>query len=347
MKRILSISIAAAVTLAMAVASCDTKNNTKGVEPSEPVVENPVTTDLLTMLSDSIANDASRPDLFLARAQEYLRREQVGAAMMDVNQAIQLNPSNVDAFLLLADLYYVLGDEPNITATLNKAIEIDPYDARPMVKLAELNLLQQNYNVSIGYIENALKINTYNPKAYFVKGMLYLAKQDTTSAMKNFMIAREQDGGFYDPLREICLIYQNQHNPLAESFMRNAVQQFPEETMARYDLALFLQDNGYPEEALAHYDTLLLEQPGNSRLLFNKGYVNFVYLEDNETALSYFNQALDSDPNYLDALYNKGHVLEQMGDYVQAKNIYSEVLKRKTNYQLAIDALNRIANLAE
>ena len=88
-------------------------------------------------------------------------------------------------------------------------------------------------------------------------------------------------------------------------------------------------------------------QPDNSRLLFNKGYVYFVYLRDNEKALEYFNQSLQSDPNYLDALYNKGHVLEQMGDYVQAKSIYEEVLQQQPDYRLAIAGMNRVSNLAE
>ena len=122
---------------------------------------------------------------------------------------------------------------------------------------------------------------------------------------------------------------------------------FPDYPMVRYDFALFLQDNGHPEEALAHYDTLLMLQPGNSRLLFNKGYVCFVYLRDNEKALDYFNQSLQSDPGYVDALYNKGHVYEQMGDYVQAKAIYSQVLKDYPNYQLAIDGMNRVSNQVE
>ena len=303
--------------------------------------------DPLDLLNDSIAQDGNNAKLYLHRAQLYLEREQIGMAMMDVNQAIQIEPKNVDALLILSDLYYMLGDETNITATLNKALEVDPYDTRAMVKLAELNLLKQNYNLAFGYVDNALKVNTYNPKAYFVRGMAYLAKQDTALAMKNFMIAREQDVAFYDPQREICAIYWAQHNPLTESFMRSMMANFPDRPMVRYDLALFLQDNGHPEEALAHYDTLLMLQPGNSRLLFNKGYVYFVYLGDNEQALNYFNQSLQSDPTYVDAQYNKGHVYEQMGDYSQAKSIYQQILKDYPSYQLAIDGMNRVTNQAD
>lgn len=303
--------------------------------------------DPLDLLSDSIAQDENRADLYFKRATLYVGKEQIGQAMMDVNKAIQLDPGNMDALLLLSDIYYLLGDENNIIATLNHALEVDPFDTRPMVKLAEINLLQQNYNMAFGYVDNALKVSTFNPKAYFVRGMTFMAKQDTASAMKNFLIAREQDPDFYDPQREISVIYQAQHNPLAEGFMRSMVRQFPDHPVARYDLALYLQDHGAPEEALEHYDTLLMMQPANSRLLFNKGYVYFVYLEDNEKALDYFNQSLQSDPNYLDALYNKGHVYEQMGNYVQAKAIYQEVLGQMPDYRLAIEGMNRISNQAD
>jgi predicted DNA-binding protein len=37
-------------------------------------------------------------------------------------------------------------------------------------------------------------------------------------------------------------------------------------------------------------------------------------------------------------------VIEQMGDYAQAMEIYKEVLKQKPDYTLAIDAINRIQN---
>ena len=336
------------LVMALAITACNNSgnNNTKDNQAQQTGEVDPVM-DPLALLNDSIAMDENRADLYLKRAHLYMDREQVGMAMMDINHSIQLDPKNVDAFLLLSDIYYLLGDEANITATLNKALEVDPYDARPMVKLAELNLLQQNFNLCFGYIDNALKISTYNPKAYFVRGMAYMAKQDTVSAMKNFLIAREQDGNFLDPQREICAIYMAQGNPLTESFMRSMLTNFPDQPMVRYDLALFLQDNGHPEEALAHYDTLLMLQPNNSRLLFNKGYVNFVYLRDDEKALDYFNMALQSDPSYTDALYNKGHVYEQMGDYVRAKSIYTQILQQEPDYRLAIAGMNRIANQAE
>ena len=331
--------------LLLALFACDntpkpeTGNTTQ--EPTAPVT----VTEAIQLLSDSIAMDSTDAHLYVSRAKAYFANEQIGQAMVDINKALQLDPNNVDTYLLLADVYYTMGDQDNIASTLNRAAEINTLDARPLVKLAELNLLQQNFNLAIGYVDKALGLSSYNPRAYFVKGMCYMAaKQDTVSALRNFQIASEQDANFYEPVEQISRIYAVQQPPYAMDYLRKAQQQFPDIPTARYELALFLQSHGEPEEALLHYDTLLMQRPDNYIVLYNKGYVNYVYLEDNQAALDYFNQTLALKPDYLDAKYNKGRVLEQMGDYAQAIDIYKEVLKTQPDYRLAIDAINRIQN---
>ena len=319
------------------------ENNNTPQEPSAPIT----VSEAIQLLTDSIVMDSTNARLYQNRAKAYFVNEQIGQAMIDINRSLQLDPNDVETYLLLADVYYALGDQGNISSTLNKAVEISPLDPRPVVKLAELNLLQQNFNLAFAYVDKALQMASYNPKAYFVKGMCFMAaKQDTASAMKNFMLASEQDATFYDPVEQISRIYAAQQPPYAMDYLRKAQQQFPDIPTARYELALYLQSHGEPEEALLHYDTLLMQRPDNYIVLFNKGYVNYVYLEDNQAALDYFNQALALNPNYLDAKYNKGRVLEQMGDYSQAMAIYKEVLKTRPDYQLAIDAINRVQNQA-
>lgn len=332
--------------LLLAFFACNDTPKPENNDTPEESNEQPITvTEAIQQYTDSIAKDSTNARLYQNRAKAYFANEQVGAAMMDINQSLHYDPNDIDTYLLLADVYYALGDEGNINVTLNKAAEIDQRDPRPLVKLAELNLLQQNYQLSWAYLDKALSISNYNPRAYFVRGMYYIiAQQDTVSALKNFQISSEQDNLFYDPVEQICRIYAVQQPPYALDYIRKAQQQFPDNANARYELALYLQSHGEPEEAVKHYDTLLMMQPNNYMVLFNVGYVNFVYLENNEVALDYFDRALQANPNYLDAYYNKGRVLEQMGKYAQAEDIYKEILKNYPNYQLAIDAINRIQN---
>jgi len=293
-------------------------------------------------INESIVKDSTNVELYIQRAKLYLYNEQVGYAIRDINKALSLDRKNIDALLVLADIYYELGDENNILLTLNKANEYAPLDTRPIIKLAELSFLQGNMQMSSAYLDKALELNKYNPQAYFMRGMICLAKNDTALAIKNFMTSRLQDDTFFDPVIQLAHIYDAQRNPLAKDFYHNAIRIMPDNYSIHYDLALFLQDNGEPEEALALYDTILNAMPDNYYCIYNKGYVNLVYLHDYDKSLELFNRVLEYDPNNLDAQYNIGRIYEDRGDYIKAKNVYLNILKKNSDYQLAVDALQRM-----
>ena len=291
-----------------------------------------------------IVADTLDVDGYISRARWYLANQQVGNAIRDINSALSLDNKNVDALLVLADIYYAIGDQDNIKLTLNKATDIAPMDSRPIVKLAELSFLQGNTNLANAYLDKALELNSINPQAYYMRGIICMSKNDTVQAMKQFMKARNQDDTFIDPVLQIANIYAAQRNPVARDFYNLAIEMEPDNYASYYDLAMYLQDNGYPDKALEIYDTLDVKMPGNYQVLFNKGYVNLVYLLEYDKAIEYFDKALAINPKSVDALLNKGVAYEQKGDYRQARSIYLQVLKGNPNYQLAIDALHRIGD---
>ena len=279
---------------------------------------------------------------YINRARWYLANEQIGNAIRDINSALSIDGKNIDALLVLADIYYALGDPDNILLTLNKATDIDPMDSRPVVKLAELSFLQGNPNMANAYIDKALELKSINPQAYYLRGVIYMSKNDTVQALKHFMKARSQDDTFIDPVLQIASIYAAQRNPMARDFYNQAIMMDPQNYSIYYELAMYLQDNGNPEKALEIYDTLDVKIPGTYHITFNKGYVNLVYLNDYDKAIECFDKALEISPKSVDALLNKGVAYEQKGDYRTAKSIYLQILKDNPNYQLAIDALQRI-----
>ena len=295
------------------------------------------------ILSESIMSDSLNADLYVQRARLNLTNEKVSAAIRDINSALSIDKKNIDALLVLADVYYALGDEDNILLTLNKACEYAPLDTRPIIKLSELSFLQGNFRMAGAYVDKALEMDKYNPKAYYMRGMLAMTESDTVSALKNFMTSRMQQSDFVDPLVQIAHIYTAKNDTLAKSFFKEAMTVDPDNYYLTYDYAMYLQENGFPEEALSCYDSLLKIMPDNVDFNFNKGYVYLVYLGENELALESFNKVLQLDPTNTDALFNVGRTYEQMGDYINAKSIYLQILRNNPDYQLAIDAVNRIS----
>lgn len=291
-----------------------------------------------------IITDSLDADAYVQRARLYMSGEHVGDAMRDINTALSLDGDNIDALLVLADIYYALGDEDNIMLTLNRATEAAPYDTRPIIKLSELSFIQGNVRMADAYLDKALQINKINPQAYFMRGVISMSKNDTVQALKNFNLARNQDDSFFDPVIQIAAIYAAQHDDLAVDFYDLAISMQPDNWGVYYEKAMYLQDNGKPEEALSIYDTLNVKMPGNFDVIYNKGYVSLVYMLDYDGAIGYFNQALAIKPDAVNALLNKGVAYEQKGDFIEAKSIYLQILRDNPNYQLAIDALHRIGD---
>lgn len=286
--------------------------------------------------------DTMNAEAYIDRARRSLANEQISSAMRDINSALSLDKKNIDALLVLADIYYALGDDDNILLTLNKSCEYAPLDSRPVVKLSELSFLQGNAQLSNAYIDKALELDRYNPRAYYMRGMIALAANDTANAMKNFMTSRMQQDDFIDPIIQIAHIYAAQGDTMAKVFYREAINVAPEDYSMQYDYAMYLQDNGYPEEAMACYDRLLETMPDVYDFVYNKGYIYFVYYGDNKKAMECFDKALEINPASENALFNKGRVFEEMGDYINAKSIYLQILRKNPDYQLAIDAINRL-----
>lgn len=297
--------------------------------------------DVVTQSENQLV-DTMSAEAYVDRARRNLANEQISSAMKDINSALSLDKKNIDALLVLADIYYALGDEDNILLTLNKACEYAPLDSRPVVKLSELSFLQGNAQMANAYIDKALGLDRYNPRAYFMRGMIALSANDTVNAMKSFMTSRMQQDDFIDPVVQIAHIYAVQGDTMAKAFYREALTIAPEDYSLQYEYAMYLQDNGFPEEAMECYDNLLEINPNIFDFIYNKGYIYFVYLGENQKALECFDKALEIDPSSENALFNKGRVYEEMGDYINAKSIYLQILRKNPDYQLAVDAINRI-----
>ena len=325
----------------LVISSCS-ENVSKKKDNVDDVVLSAVKSDVET-ISEIIKTDSLNADLYVQRARLNLTNEKISLAIRDINSALSLEKNNIEALLVLADIYYALGDEDNILLTLNKACEYAPLDTRPIIKLSELSFLQGNFRMAGAYVDKALEMDKYNPKAYYMRGMLEMSENDTVAALKSFMTSRMQQSDFIDPLIQIAHIYMAKNDTLAKSFFKEAMEVAPDNYYLKYDYAMYLQDNGFPEEALQCYDSLLEIMPNNTDFNYNKGYVYLVYLGENELALECFNKVLQIDPSSVNALFNKGRTYEQMGDYINAKSIYLQILRNNPDYQLAIDAINRIS----
>ena len=298
--------------------------------------------DSVVMLTKSIQKDSSDYSLFLTRAQVYLNRGMVNPAFRDVNSALELNKDDPEVYSILSDLYFIIGKSDDAINALNKAIEIDPENVGYVLKTARTYLMLDQYDVVIRYVDRALSLDFENAEAYYLKGIYLLESGDTIDAITNMKIAGNYDTTFYEVYMHTASLLNKLNDTTAIDYYAAALKARPEDAQALFMLSLTCQDKGDFDKALDLYDQQLRINPGHKKVHFNMGYIYLVEKRDYDLAIVSFQDAINIDPGYVDAVYNLGRAYEAKELYDDARRQYRMALEIRTNYDLAIEGLNRL-----
>lgn len=333
-ERTLSFALLVVILL---ISSCG-EINKKNEKPSK-------TDSLKTALSEvnqKITGDISNPDLYHWRSRLYLLDREFDNALKDINKAISLSEKNPLYYITLSDIYLLMGKPENCREALLKAINLDPANKTALLKEAKLELIVKDYKKAFEYVKKTLAVDKINPQAYLTRGIALLETGDTSGAILDFQTTLSQDQQNYDAYMELGEIFSVKKDKLAVDYLKDALNIRPNNKEALYCLGMFYQENGQYDKAIQTYlilgkaDSLFKNAP------YNIGYIYLVYLKDFKQAIKYFNDALKLDPVYVEAFYNRGLANEYDGDYSNAYKDYQKTLELKTNYQKAIDGLNRL-----
>ena len=96
------------------------------------------------------------------------------------------------------------------------------------------------------------------------------------------------------------------------------------------------------QEALQCYDKIIGIDANFSAAYFNKGFVNLVYLKDYQKGIEAFNLALEKNPGYYQAAYNRALCHEGKGDKTNAEADLNLALKIKPDYTEAAVELGKL-----
>jgi tetratricopeptide (TPR) repeat protein len=139
------------------------------------------------------------------------------------------------------------------------------------------------------------------------------------------------------------LIYGEKNDSVTIQYYQTASKLKPEEIQPHYNLGLLYQDNVSVNEAINEYQFIIRNiDKSYPNAYFNQGYIYMIYVKDYNKAISYFDSSLTYKTDYVEAIYNKGFCYEKLKDYNKARELYNQAKEMVTNYQLAIDGLNRL-----
>lgn len=326
------------IVLSFAISLNACNSNTSNKEKQEPQT----LSEQLEGLNIEVLEDPNQPEVYHQIARIHHELKDPNNAIINMQKAIENDRENISYYLYMADLYMELGQLKNTMITLQQASVVDSQNTAVILKTAEIYFMFKKYTETFEFVNKALEIEPNNEKAFYLRGHIYKELGDTNKAITNFMDAINNYPDHFNANLELGILFASQGNALAIDYYGNAMRIDSTRVEPYYNLGMFYQDNKLENEAIAIYKLLMDFAPEFEYAPYNIGYILLEVLKLPDEALPYFTKAIDANPNYVEAYFNRGLCYEGLGNVTAARLDYNTSLRLKTNYLRAIEALNRL-----
>lgn len=299
----------------------------------------------LNDLNAAIEKTPDNSQLYVKRSEYFMRHELFNKALTDSKKAIELDAKNVSAYTGLSALYMLMGQPQEALDALNQVLKFDDKNVDVHLRKAKLYLVMKDYENCAASVEKAIEIDPAEPDSYYLKGMALMENDKMDLAIESFQRSVTIDQNHFDALMQLGYIWEKRDKKISIDYFRSATKANPQSTEALYNLGLLYQDIEQPEKAIESYKVINKLDPNNKLAFYNIGYVNLVFLQKYADGAEYFSKAIQLDPDYIDAWFNRGYCYELLKDKEKARADYEQVLKMKVNDPKAVEGMNRLDKL--
>jgi tetratricopeptide (TPR) repeat protein len=221
-----------------------------------------------------------------SRAIEYIQQENSNSAILELRNAIQLDPKFADARYQLGLLYLKNGDARAAFGELQRTANLDPTNLDAGIKVAEFYLLAKNSEESRNYVTKVLQADPANvdglallanlelvdgnfeaaskaiaqvnaesaesDRFYNIRGRIFASQKKMQEAEEQFLKALDLGPDNFTNYRTLLLFYQQlNRNEDSEKILESAVTRFPENAQVYLLTANFQRANKDLDKAYA------------------------------------------------------------------------------------------------
>ena len=256
-------------------------------------------------------NDANA---YWSRGNLEMQIKSLGPALGDLTKAVMLDSTKSDYFFSLANIDFFTGHTHEAKDAFLTSIRLNPKNIDAMLQLAELYYQVRLYHEALDMVDQAIKVNPYIAREYFLKGMIFTDQHDTTIAISSMQTAIEQDPNYFLAYIQLGVLLSAKGNPMALTYFDDAMHIQPNNSEPYYDKGLFYQfaAGDYDNAIKAYNDILQLDSlyphPDTLRkhACYNLGDIYFEDKTDYNKSLEYFNEAIKSDTAYFMGYFGRG-----------------------------------------
>jgi tetratricopeptide (TPR) repeat protein len=138
--------------------------------------------DRLKDYADAIELDPTNADAWRGRAETYLASGQSDKAIEDLQRLLETQPDDSGIYLALSEALFGLEKYDDALTNIDKAIELDAESATAHTMRARVHLMQDDADAALKDLDRSIELQPANPLALLLRGQLRLDKEDLAGA---------------------------------------------------------------------------------------------------------------------------------------------------------------------
>lgn len=315
---------------------------------------------ILALIFASSLLHASDSSGYIKEAEQYLKSGELKSAVIQLKNALQENPSAVDARLMLGKIYLQLGNGASAEKELKRAQKLRAPKELWELELGRAYLLQRKYLQIIDEIKEASdSLPETKARVWLLRGEAFFGLNKLQEARNAFAKAKELQPDFQKAIIADALVDILLNEPdKATSILTKLLEKHPENTDAlviRGELKRLAKET---ELAMKDFERVLLLDKNNIKALKGRATINLVSGKSEQVTrdLDALEKLIPGDPFLL---YLGGMVAFQQRDLDMAEELLQQLLMKspgnvrsqlvlgavytqKKNYKLADDYLSQV-----
>ena len=352
------------------------------------LAEDPSNSDALIVLADASQNkeeiaateqqlekfpNKNAAPFHIAKASLARKKEGIGAASNELQEALKIDPKSARAHLLLGYLYLLRKDETRAAAELKTAAELAPPRSEEQLKyaeflaangkaedaktalqkitkdtpdyipawrdLAQIAVTEKKYEEALKLLENNLSRDPQDPDARLLQAQIWLANGETGKA--TFALDRINNDFPNNAIIKYSLAraYMASNNPAQATLaLEQAVASRPDYVEAVLMLAELNLRSGKTQPVATAMEELLKQHPDlpQARALLASAYQLLGRLDD---AANLFREQIKATPEAAEAYLNYGAILRRQKKDQEARQAFEKAAEFAPDNLTAIDQL--------
>lgn len=284
----------------------------------------------LADFNQAVKINPANVDALRSRAAQYLMMEKTTKAIQDFDTWIEIEPENLKAYQGMVEALIFEERNDEAIEKLGKAIEIAPEAAEPYTMRARLHLQKEMMDEAFQDAENALKFDKNDVQALMVRASVLTDRAKYQDALDDVNRALKAEPNLIQGIwMRSILSGQLDDFDQAIADIKILIRNAPQQPELKTQLAMLYNAADRPEDAVEIYDELLEDNSEDIDALRGRGDA-FLSLSKHEKAVADYNEALEIDADQDGVLNNLAWVL--------ATSPFDEVRDGKRAIELATKA---------